>query len=154
MGVAAGLAPAAIIAAAAFFAPQTALAADGPAGIAFAQAEEGTFWCRDADSRRAFDCALKRCATEAGGQECQVTRWCLPAGWSGLMVVWLPEFHATQIVCGLPDQAAVGGALRAICDAGAEFTRCDFVRTIDPDGTDYEVGDSSWPGPADAAAAK
>ena len=151
MAVAAGLARAALVAAAALLAPQPALA-DGPVGIAFAQAEEGTFWCRDADLRRAFDCAQKRCVREAGGQECQVTRWCLPAGWSGLMVVWLPEFHATQIVCGLPDQAAVGGALRAVCDAGAEFTRCDLVRTIDPDGADHEVSDTSWPGPADGAA--
>jgi hypothetical protein len=128
-------------------------AADGPAGIAFAQAEEGTFWCRNADYRKAADCALKACRKGAGGQECHLTRWCMPAGWSGMMVAWLPEFHTTQIVCGLPDEAAVGGALRAICDAAAEYTRCDFVRTIDPDGVETAVPDVSWPGPTDYEAA-
>ena len=129
-------------------------AAEGPAGIAFAQAEEGTWWCRDGDSRRAIGCALALCRKQSGGQECHPTRWCMPAGWSGFMVVWLPEFHSTHVVCGLPSQAAVGGALKAICDAGEEFTRCDLVEVIDPDGGASAVADTSWPGPAGRDAAE
>jgi hypothetical protein len=119
-----------------------------PAGIAFVQAEEGTWWCRDSDPAAAFACATRQCAREANGQDCNRTRWCMPAAWSGLMVVWLPEFHATTIVCGVPSQAAATAALQALCGASDEFTRCDVVRFIDPDGGDHEVTDLSWPGPA------
>ena len=125
-----------------------ALAADGPPGIGFVQAEEGTWWCRDPDAAKAFACAEKQCAAGAAGQDCHRTRWCMPAGWAGLMIVWLPEFHSTQVVCGLPSQASVGAALKAICDSAEEYTRCDFIRVIDPDGADHDVSDMSWPGPA------
>ena len=125
-----------------------ASAGQAPIGIAFVQAEEGTWWCRDADPAAAFACATTQCAREANGQDCHRTRWCMPAAWSGLMVVWLPEFHATTIVCGVPSQAAATAALRALCETSEEFTRCDVVRFIDPDGGEHAVTDLSWPGPA------
>ena len=108
--------------------------ADGPDGIAFAQAEEGTWWCQGTEASDALDCALERCRAEADGQNCIPARWCYPAGWSGLMIVWLPEFHATQVVCGLPGRDATMEALRAICLNAPEFSRCDLVMTIDADG--------------------
>ena len=43
------------------------------------------------------------------------------------MVVWLPEFHSTHVLCGMPGEAAATAAMKAICDAGAEFTQCDLV---------------------------
>lgn len=57
-----------------------------PMGIGFAQAEEGTWWCREADAGMALGCALDKCRKESNGQDCVATRWCTPAGWSGLMV--------------------------------------------------------------------
>ena len=120
--------------------------ADNPPGIAFAQAEEGTWWCRDADLGKAVACALRKCSGEAGGQECHQTRWCMPAGWSGLMVGWLPEFHSTLALCGLPDQASVAAALKAVCDTAPEFSRCDLVLVIDPEGTEQRISDTTWPG--------
>ena len=68
-----------------------------------------------------------------------------------MMVAWLPEFHTTAIVCGLGSEAAVGAALKALCDATGEYTRCDFFSVIDPDGNAREVSDVSWSGPATAA---
>lgn len=124
-----------------------AFAADGPLGIGFAQAEEGTWWCPGTDSRKALDCAISKCKAAASGQDCHATRWCMPAGWSGLMVTWLPEFHSTHVLCGMPGQAAAGDALKAICDAGVDFSRCDVVLFVDPDGGEHEVSDMSWPGP-------
>ena len=123
-------------------------AAQAPIGIAFVQAEEGTWWCRDADPAAAFACAAKQCASEANGQDCHRTRWCMPAAWSGLMMVWLPEFHATTVVCGVPSQAAAAAALQALCETSEEFTRCEVVRFIDPDGGEHAVTEPSWPGPA------
>lgn len=123
-------------------------AAEGPLGIGFVQAEEGTWWCQAAAAGPAFDCARKKCEAEAGGQECHATRWCFPAGWSALMVAWLPEFHTTHVLCGMPGKEAATRAMKAICDAGLEFTQCDLVLQIDPDGNQSEIAETSWPGPA------
>jgi hypothetical protein len=133
---------------AAFVLGQPAGAQDGPPGIGFAQAEEGTWWCNATTADAAIDCALKKCKEESGGQGCHATRWCLPAGWSALMVVWLPEFHATHVLCGMPGEEAATAAMRAICNAGAEFSQCDLVLFIDPDGRQSDLVGTSWPGPA------
>jgi len=125
-----------------------ARAEEGPTGIGFVQAEEGTWWCRGPRPGSALDCAAMKCKTESGGQECHPTRWCFPAGWSALMVVWLPEFHATHVLCGMPGDEAAIAAMRAICDAGEEFTQCDLVLTIDPDGKQSDLAGRTWPGPA------
>jgi hypothetical protein len=131
-------------------APGETPAQSATVGIGFAQAEEGTWWCRDAAAGEALACALAKCRAEANGQDCHATRWCAPAGWSGLMVAWLPEFHTTIVVCGSSSQSTVGATLKAICEASEEFTRCDLVSVIDPDGNAHEVSDTSWPGPATA----
>ena len=127
--------------------PSIAPAAEGPIGIAFAQAEEGTFFCRDTDAAKAFACALKQCRQGAGQQQCVATRWCMPAGWSSTMVGWLPEFHVTQIVCGAGGADAVRAALQALCENTPEYSRCDLTTIIDPDGKVTRVEDTAWPGP-------
>jgi hypothetical protein len=128
--------------------PSPALAQSGPVGIGFAQAEEGTWWCRDGEPGKALSCALDKCRTESGGQDCHPTRWCSPAGWSGLMTVWLPEFHSTTLLCGTSGEAALIGALKALCDGSPDVTRCDVIAIIDPDGNERQIDDASWPGPA------
>mgnify|MGYP001160648437 CR=1 FL=1 len=128
-----------------------ATAAEAPLGVGFAQAEEGTWWCHGETVGATLECARKLCLADAGGQECVATRWCYPAGWSALMVVWLPEFHSTHVLCGQPGPDAARAALQAICEAGAEFSRCDLVRLIAPDGAETEVGDTTWPGGASLA---
>ena len=56
---------------------------------------------------------------------------------------WQP--HALVI----PDeQDHIEVALKALCDATDEYTRCDFLSIIDPDGNTREISDVSWPGPA------
>ena len=118
-----------------------------PVGIGFVQAEEGTWWCRAGSAAKAFDCAAEKCRAEANGQECHEMRWCGLAGWSALMVVWLPEFHSTTILCGAPSEPAVVEALKAICANDEVVTRCDLATIIDPDGKEKTVEDVSWPGP-------
>jgi hypothetical protein len=124
-----------------------ARAGDAPIGIAFAQAEEGTFSCRNADPVKAFACAQKQCRDAPGKQQCVVTRWCTPAGWSGTMVAWLPEFHTTQVVCGVGSEEAVRAALKAMCNNTPEYSRCDLLSIIDPDGKVTVVEGVAWPGP-------
>ncbi len=123
-------------------------AAEGPTGVGFAQAEEGTWWCHGDTLGAALDCARQQCLRESGGQDCFATRWCFPAGWSALMVVWLPEFHSTHVFCALPGPEAAAVAARAVCEAGAEFSRCDLVRLIDSEGREAAIDDLSWAGGA------
>lgn len=130
--------------------PAAAVADGGPVGIGFVQAEEGTWWCRAGTPAKAFDCARDKCKGAAGGQECHDMRWCGLAGWSGTMVIWLPEFHSTTILCGAPSEAAVTEALKALCANDDVVTRCDLVTLIDPDGRERLVDGVSWPGPTAA----
>src|SRR5690606_5743380 len=48
--------------------PVQALGADGPPGVGFAQAEEGTWWCHGSSLGATLDCARQQCLAEAGGQ--------------------------------------------------------------------------------------
>lgn len=125
-----------------------ASAQDGPVGIGFAQAEEGTWWCRGQDPAKAFACAMETCGKESGGQDCHPTRWCSPAGWSGLMTVWLPEFHATTPLCGVSGETALTAAFQALCAGSPDVTRCDLTMIIDPDGNERAIDGASWEGPA------
>jgi hypothetical protein len=139
----------ALIAACLALAAQAGQAADaepGPQGIGFAQAEEGTWWCRGGNAVAALDCARDKCRAEGQGQDCFRTAWCYPAGWSGLMVVWLEDFHTTRVMCGAPSREALEAALRAFCEAEEAASHCDFFSAIDPEGEESEVGGDSWPG--------
>lgn len=121
-------------------------AQSAPAGIGFVQAEEGTWFCRDADAAKAFDCAARKCAAEGGGQDCHPTRWCFPAGWSGTMTVWLSEFHTTVPICGAPSGQAAREALKALCAGFDDGHRCDLTAIIDPEGKAEAIEGVVWPG--------
>jgi hypothetical protein len=124
-----------------------AFAQSGPSGIAFVQAEEGTWFCRGTDEAKAIDCATKKCVAGGNGQECHATRWCFPAGWSGVMVVWLSEFHSTVPLCGAPSSAAAQEALKSLCAGFDDGHRCDLISLISPEGKEETVEGVIWPGP-------
>ena len=117
----------------------TANAQDGPVGIGFAQAEEGTWWCRGGNTVETLDCARAACDAEAGGQDCYRTAWCYPARWSGLMTVWFGEFHSTQVICGAPTREALEHALEAFCVGDIYAEHCDVFLIIGPEGKEVEV---------------
>ena len=119
-----------------------------PQGIGFAQAEEGTWLCRHDDPEEALSCARELCLEQASGQECWQTAWCFPANWSGLMTIWLADFHTTHVLCGAPSEASLTRALSAICAGDAGATSCDITMTIDPDGNERTVEGVSFVGPA------
>jgi len=118
-----------------------------PQGIGFVQAEEGTWLCRHEDPLEALKCATEQCSEQSPGQTCFPTAWCLPANWSGVMVIWLGEFHASHALCGAPDEVAMQDALRAICAGSEGATHCDLVQIIDPDGNERDIVGISFPGP-------
>lgn len=129
-----------------------ALAQDRPPqGIGFAQAEEGTWLCRNEQPEEALSCARELCVEQASGQECWQTAWCYPANWSGLMTIWLADFHTTHVLCGAPSEASLTQALAAICAGDSAATRCDVTLIIDPEGKEKEPEGISFAGPAAAA---
>lgn len=126
---------------------QPAEAQDNPVqGIGFAQAEEGTFLCRHENVADALSCAQEQCAEQAVGQECAPTAWCFPAKWSGTMVVWLEDFHTTQVLCGAPSEASLTEAMRALCVGAETAAKCDLVTVIDPEGNERAVEGVSFEG--------
>jgi hypothetical protein len=124
--------------------------ANGSDGIGFVQLEEGTFWCRGGSAAEALSCAREKCLPHADGQECSETAWCLPARWSGLLTVWLDDFHTTQVICGAPSRKALTEMFRAVCAESEHANSCDFSTTIDPDGTERDDADETFPGPTAA----
>jgi hypothetical protein len=119
-----------------------------PQGIGFAQAEEGTWLCRHDQPQEALSCARELCIEQASGQECWQTAWCYPANWSGLMTIWLADFHTTHVLCGAPSEASLTQALAAICAGDTAATRCDVTLFIDPDGNEKAPEGVSFSGPA------
>lgn len=125
-----------------------AFAQDAPGGIAFVQAEEGAWWCASNSAADGFACARQKCEAEAGGQECWETAWCMQARWSGLMTVWLEDFHSTTALCGAPTEAALNETLRTWCAQTEGADRCNFTTTIDWDGKVNDDVGVEFPGPA------
>ncbi len=119
-----------------------ALAQDGPDGIAFVQLEEGIWYCQGQTPEEAFACATEKCEAEANGQDCVPTTWCLPAKWTGMMTVWLSDFHTTMALCGMPTAEAVSAAFAGICARTPGATACDLSILIDPDGNESETSQS------------
>ena len=64
------------------------------------------------------------------------------------MVVWLPDFHFTETLCGAPTEAALNEALKSFCIEEDSATHCDLTTIIDPDGNERVVEGRSFPGPA------
>ena len=126
-----------------------ALAQDPPPqGIGFAQAEEGTWLCRHDSPAEALSCARELCLEQASGQECWPTAWCFPANWSGVMTIWLEDFHTTHVLCGAPSEASLTRALAAICAGDEGATSCEVTKLIDPVGNERLVEGVSFTGPA------
>jgi len=122
-------------------------AAHAASGIGFAQAEEGTWYCKGDDPVAALKCAAKKCEAEAAGQGCVRTKWCFNARWSGFMTVFLPDFHSTEIICGAPDRQALHAAFKAYCAGNKYALNCSLSIMIDPSGKELEITDAEFPGP-------
>ncbi len=130
---------AALVAAAFALAGTPVLAQGGPQGIGYAQAEEGTWFCRAGDPVTALNCARDQCRAQAGGQDCYRTAWCFPAGWAGVVTVWTADFHSNRPLCGAPSLPALLDAMRALCSEAPEATACDAGLVTDPAGAAVEL---------------
>ena len=129
-----------------FSLPINLYAADG---IGFSQAEEGTWFCLGDNPVTTLNCARDKCRREAQGQDCYRTKWCFGNGWSGLMSVFLSDFHTTQILCGAPSKEALFAALKEYCKGNNLATSCSIFLTIDPSGREQEVQEDEIEGPAE-----
>jgi len=80
--------------------PPCRRAGSAPVGIAFAQSGSATAWCRDQELPRRSPAHSPNVATKPPGRLLPTRGARRQAG--RMMVAWLPEFHATVIVCGTP----------------------------------------------------
>ena len=117
-------------------------------GIGFAQAEEGTWYCLHHEPGEALACAREHCLEQAPEQECAPTAWCYPARWSGTMTIWLSDFHTTQVLCGMPDEATLQEVLAGLCWFNKEATSCDLTLIVNPDGKEQAMEGMTFPGGA------
>lgn len=124
-----------------------ALAQNGPEGIGFAQAEEGTWMCRAGDPVTALDCARDLCRAEAGGQDCYRTTWCFPAQWAGIVTVFTSDFHSNHAICGAPSLDGLLTMMRAVCDHSEGATSCSVGMVVDPDGAEVDAAQEWTPQP-------
>lgn len=122
------------------------LAQTGPAGVGFAQAEEGTWTCRADDPVTALDCARDLCRVEGNGQDCYRTTWCFPARWAGVVTVWTSDFHSNHPVCGAPSLEGLIAMMRAVCDHSEGATACSVGMVVDPDGVEVDMAEEMVPG--------
>jgi len=116
--------------------------------IGFAQAEEDTWYCLHHEPGEALACAREHCLAQAPEQECSQTAWCYPARWSGTMTLWLSNFHTTQVLCGMPDEATLQEVLAGLCWFNKDATSCDLMLIIDPDGKEQVLEGMTFPGGA------
>jgi len=119
--------------------PQLAAAQDGNAGIAFVQApEQSSGFAMGATPQEAFDRAVAICV-EGGAyaEDCILTNWCQPAGWSvDLFVMHQEGIHWHEVVCGLTDEQIARSVAAAVCDKDQReyLAECELVQIYNPDG--------------------
>ena len=87
----------------------------------------------------AFAAAVAMCV--AGGalaEDCLLTNWCYPAGWSvDIFAQNVEGIHWHEVHCGLPTREAGERAVAALCDRAKRpyLLECALVQVYDPDGT-------------------
>ena len=117
----------------------SAVAQDGPQGIAFVQApEQGSGVCLGATPEEGFACAVAQCMESgARDEDCIRTNWCQPAGWSVDIFVQHQEgLHWHEVVCGLPSEAVAKATALHVCDRSERdyIIECSAVQVYDPEG--------------------
>lgn len=117
----------------------SAFAQDIPQGIGFAQTNDRTWLCRHESPEEALTCARELCAEQAPGETCRRTAWCLPGGWSGVILVWTGNRPEAKVLCGAPSETGLVNALRAYCSGAEAASICDFVTIVDPNGNERPV---------------
>lgn len=115
--------------------------AEGPVGIAHAQApERSSGTCTGSTPERAFACARERCAREGvRAGECRRVAWCYPALWSAEVFVQDANgAHWHEFSCGWPSRELAEQAARLRCDPAQRpgVQTCTTVRLFDPAGAE------------------
>lgn len=112
--------------------------AEGMLGIAFVQAPEaGGGVATGTTPDVAIAAAIAQCTHTAEAEDCIVTNWCQPAGWSiDLFVMHQEGPHWHEVVCGLPSRELAESVAELLCDlSGREWLMlCELVQLYDDTG--------------------
>ena len=109
-------------------------------GIAVVTEPDGrTFTCFHDNAIGGFDCARAQCEA-AGAAPCMRTRWCFPAGWSGLMRLEIDRLSVDlALLCGAPSAEALDAMLAALCEADGRAKSCVLMLVWDPEGREFHI---------------
>lgn len=112
---------------------------EGMLGIAFVQAPEaGAGVATGTSPEAAIEAAMAQCMQTTGAEDCIVTNWCQPAGWSvDLFVQHEAGPHWHEVVCGLPDRDMAENIAAQLCDLSGRdgLILCEMVQLYDDTGT-------------------
>lgn len=115
--------------------------AQGPVGIAFAEAPEmGSGVCVAGNPDAGFACAREKCMQGgAEARDCLRVAWCYPAGWSVDVFMQHREGpHWHEYSCGWASREAAEKAVQIKCGPPAteQLIECAAMRFWDPQGTE------------------
>ncbi len=110
--------------------------------------EQGSEWCRRNTLSGAKSCAKAACE-RAADQDCELTVWCEPGSWTGVVVMERAGSSKHVAVC---EKASRNAALRALKDAcrayrkdkPSAFQRCKVDSLISPDAETSERNVVTW----------
>lgn len=110
-----------------------------PPGIAFVQApEQSSGMGVSPDITTAITTAMHQCVGGgAAPEDCIITNWCQPAGWSiDLFVMHVEGIHWHEVTCGLTERSIAEAVAAQICADGARdyVSDCSLVQLYDPNG--------------------
>ena len=111
-------------------------------------AEAGYEWCRRSSLSGAKRCALDACENNSD-KECELTIWCEPGAWSGVVALKSADGVKHVAVC---EKSSRNGALKALkteCRAfrragPAGFKNCVVESLVSPDSNDSETNVVTW----------
>lgn len=123
-----------------FVTPGVTHAQDVPGGVAVVQAPEQSSGIAFGSNREATIRDAVRQCTDGGAleQDCIVTNWCAPAGWTiDLFVQHREGLHWHETICGIADKSVIPAMETALCDGATRpyLMECAVVQVWDPQGT-------------------
>lgn len=108
-------------------------------GVAIVQApEQAIGMAFGTDPQQTVGDAIAECVEQgAYAEDCAVTHWCSPAGWTMMIFAQHQEGnHWGEFYCGIPDRALIESMAEVVCNPNIrpELIMCEIVQIYDPMG--------------------
>ena len=110
--------------------------------------EAGYEWCRRSSLGSAKRCALDACEANSD-KECELTIWCEPGSWSGVMAIKTAGVVKHVSVCEKTSRNAALRALKGECRTARRsdpngFKSCTVESLVSPDASTSDENVVTW----------